>query len=225
MDRTYEMGDYRFGALGAGWNHFELLKFKFLCVMQIVSIMIGLALLLVPSGAIAAPVDTACSYVGGCGPINVLFNAIPLIGNMLVAVGAGLAVLFVVVGGALMLISAGDEGQVQKGKMSITYALVGLGLVLVSQSVVAFIAGRFGGLATSTDPVFAAMNFAVSAMVTVFNAIFALMMVIAGFRMAFARGNSDEFTKARGMIIWAIAGTVVVNVANSLISAVMNLPL
>ncbi|MBU0767014.1 hypothetical protein KKF55_04520 [Patescibacteria group bacterium] len=197
--------------------------------MKLTSFSIGFAVSLVPSIAFAAgPTDVAlaCRYVGiGCTNTNALAMAVPLIGNTLVAVAAGLSVLFVVVGGALMLISAGDEGQVQKGKMSIVYALVGLGIALVSQSFTKFIAMQFGGLMGTSDPVFVFMGLAVGAMVTIFNAVFVLMMVGAGFRMAFARGSSDEFTKARGMLIWAVAGAIVVNVAYSLVSAVMSLSL
>ncbi|MCF7844682.1 MAG: hypothetical protein K9M03_02530 [Kiritimatiellales bacterium] len=192
--------------------------------MNCIYFFVGLVASSVSATALAAGSDTACAFVGDCGPVNALGSAIAPIGNMLVAIAAGLSVLFVVVGGALMLISAGDEGQVQKGKMSIVYSLVGLGIVLISQSFIAFIGAQFGGLMGSADPVFDFMKFAVRAMVVTFNAVFLLMMIGAGFRMAFARGSSDEFTKARGMLIWAVAGAITVNIASALVNAVMTLP-
>ncbi|MBU2213154.1 hypothetical protein KKC44_04165 [Patescibacteria group bacterium] len=191
---------------------------------KLIQLLFGILLSCVPA-AVSAQMANPCAYVGGCGPANVLALAVGPVANLLVSVAAGLSVVFVVVGGALMLTSLGEEGQIQKGKMSIVYALVGLGITLLAQSIAAFVGTQFGGLMGSSDPVFHLMGYAVNAMVILFNAVFALMMVASGFRMAFARGSSDEFTKARGIIIWAVVGAIVVNVAQALVVSVMNLPL
>ncbi|MBU0458757.1 hypothetical protein KJ652_01650 [Patescibacteria group bacterium] len=171
----------------------------------------------------------ACDFLSNCGADNVLATAIPVIANLLISVSAGASVLFVVVGAFLMLLSMGEEGQISKGKMSIIYALIGLCITLMSQVIVRFVATKFMGLSYgSTDPdpqpIFDFMTLAVSAMVVIFNSVFALMLVYAGFRMAFARGNADEFNKSRGILIWAIVAAVIVNVAYPLVNAVLNIP-
>jgi len=172
----------------------------------------------------AAQVTDPCTFLGSwCGAANVPQNAIPVIANLFIGVAAGTSVMFVIVGGFLMLISLGEEGNVQKGKMAIVYALIGLAITLLAQAIVAFIGERFGTLYLSTDPILDFMTFAVGAMVIIFNSVFVLMMVLAGFRMVFARGNADEFCKSRNMLIWAAIGAMFVNIANALVSTVLNI--
>ncbi len=175
----------------------------------------------------AMPGANPCTFIGGCTPTNVVANAIPFIANLFIAVAAGAAVLFVVVGAFLMVIGFGDEGSIAKGKHAIVYALVGFGLVLLAQTIVAYLASAdmFGGLFMTPEPIFEFMRIAVRAMMVIFNAVFAVVMVLAGYRMAFARGSADEFNSAKSMLIWAVVGAVVINVAHALVNAVLALPL
>ena len=194
---------------------------------KLISILIGTRVLFIPTASAACFVPAAdpCRLIGGCVCRNDVFNAIPLIVDTLVAVAAGVSIMFIIVGAYQLLISAGEEGAIGKGKMSIIFALVGLGITMVSQTIVAFAIAQFGGLQTSGDPIFAFMGLAVRAMTGTFNAVFVIMMIFGGFKMAFARGNADEFSKARGILIWACVGAICVNVARALVNAVMNLPI
>jgi hypothetical protein len=187
----------------------------------------GAVAIAVPSAGFAQGVDLVCAMFedGVCAADNVLMALVPLIAALFAAIAGGASVLFVVVGGGLMLISAGDESQVTRGKMSIIYALIGLAITLLAQSIVAFFTAQFGSLHMSANPVVQFTALGVGAIVFLFNSVFALMAIAAGFRAAFARGNADEFNKARAMITWAIVGAVIVNIARSLVAAVLNLPL
>ena len=194
---------------------------------KLITLIIGARALLIPVSATACNVPAAdpCRLIGGCTCQNEAINAIPLIVDTLVAVAAGVSVMFIIVGAYQLLISTGEEGAIGKGKMSIIFALVGLGLTMVSQTIVAFAIAQFGGLQTSGDPIFSFMGLAVRAMTGTFNAVFVIMMIFGGFRMAYARGNADEFSKARGILIWACIGAICVNVARAMVNAVMNLPI
>ena len=189
----------------------------------LIPLLIGARALIIPTSA-AARVDP-CGLIGGCAIQNEALNAVPLIVDTMVAIAAGVSVMFIIVGAYQLLISSGEEGAIGKGKMSIIFALVGLGLTMVSQTIVAFAIAQFGGLQTSGDPIFSFMGLAVRAMTGPFNAVFVIMMIFGGFKMAFARGSADEFSKARGILIWACIGAICVNVARAMVNAVMNLPI
>lgn len=180
-----------------------------------------IGLIAIPEIALMQDVDP-CEFIsGGCPASNVPAEAIPVIANLFIGVAAGASMMFVIVGGFLMLVSLGEEGNVQKGKMAVIYALVGLAITLLAQSIVAFVGTRFIGLSVAADPFITFMASAVASMIIVFNSVFILMMVLAGFRMAFARGNADEFNKAKGMLIWAAIGAIIVNVARALVATVL----
>ncbi len=177
------------------------------------------------AGILSSPTDPCTFFSSGdCGPGNALVVSIPYIISFLFAFAAGASVLFVVVGASLMLIGMGEEGQVSKGKTAVIYALIGLAITMIAKSVVAFFIYKFNILVASADPIFDFMGIAVTAMVNVFTAVFVLIIMYAGFRMAFARGSTEEFNKAKNMLVWGIVAAVVINVAHALVNAVMQIP-
>lgn len=60
-----------------------------------------------------------------------------------------LAVVFVVIGGIRILSAGGNQEQVQAGKKTIIYALVGLVVVFFARVMVNFITGEFGTAVTN----------------------------------------------------------------------------
>lgn len=155
---------------------------------------------------------------------NVLARFIPAIGRVWVSAAAGLAVIGVIVGGGKMMLNFGDESKIQQGKQAIVYSLLGFIIVLASQSIVAFVAFRTVE-ARGDEPLFDFMTAVVGAMLSVFNVAFVLMIILAGYRMVVGYGQSDEFNKARTMVIWAIGGAIAVNAAHAVVRVLLNLGL
>lgn len=56
--------------------------------------------------------------------------------NWLLGITSAVVIIFLVYGGIMYITSSGDENQIEKSKKIITYAIIGLFLVLVSYSVV-----------------------------------------------------------------------------------------
>ncbi len=52
------------------------------------------------------------------------------------------------------------------------------------------------------------------------NAIFLLMIVLAGLKMVYAQGKADEYNAGKKMLTWAVIGAVIVNLASALVYAV-----
>ena len=56
--------------------------------------------------------------------------------DWLLGIVAGLAILFIIVGGIYYMTAAGDEQRMTTGKTIITYAVIGLVFVVISYSIV-----------------------------------------------------------------------------------------
>lgn len=73
---------------------------------------------------------------------NLQDGAKNIINTMLYIVGIG-AVIMIIYGGIIYVISAGDSGRVSKAKNTIMYAIVGLIVALLAYAIVNFVITRF----------------------------------------------------------------------------------
>lgn len=191
-------------------------------------LVIAIALLL-PSLAAAQPPQPGvdpCGSIGGCSTNaeGIIAVASQNTAALLVAIAAGASVLFVVYGGFQMLISFGDESAVTKGRNAVLFALGGFALTLSAQAIVSFVISRAfqADLQNAADnPGLAVMAAAVGLMMSVFNIVFVIIALGAGFRMVLGHGQSDEFNKARTTLIYAVIGAIVINVARALVNVVL----
>ncbi|MDD5041540.1 MAG: hypothetical protein PHX87_04285 [Candidatus Peribacteraceae bacterium] len=182
--------------------------------------------LLATTALAAAPAQDPCVGVpGGCAPVNMITPLIPVIGSLLVGLAGGGAVLFVVIGGIQMILSAGDDGAGNKGKMSMIYALGGFMLALASQAIVTFVHTRVSPLAGASTPHLDFMAVAVSAVLSLLNVAFIGIVIYAAILLVIAWGKQDAYHKSMNMILWAIIGTLIINAANAIVHAVLNLGL
>lgn len=56
--------------------------------------------------------------------------------NWILGVTAGIVILFLIIGGIYYITAAGDQKQIEEAKKIITYAVIGLVVILVSYSIV-----------------------------------------------------------------------------------------
>lgn len=168
-----------------------------------------------------------CDFVNGeCVPRNTILGGLPALSDLVLAWAGGAAVLFVIVGGARMLLSFGDDAQITKGRTGVITALVGLALVLGAQVLVSFVGLNVATVAgDSSDPVLSTIGVVIDRGLSLLNIVVVFAIVVAGFRMIFAAGQEDQFTKTRTMLIYIVVGTVIINLAASLVRAVLSLGL
>ncbi len=180
--------------------------------------------------AVAYPGAEPCTYIGGthCGTSTpgvelVVNNAFVKIAEFLAVGGGGLAVLYTAVGGLQMMYSNGDEGKFTRGRTSMTWALIGFGLVLGSQMIVNFIYDRASVAAGSPTPLLDLMRSIVDTILMLMNVLFVIIIMAAGVKAIISRGKPEEFTTAKRAVGFAIAGALVVNLARALANAVFNI--
>lgn len=168
-------------------------------------------------------VAAQCPFVGiACDPTSNLSIFIYNIAFILVEIVSGLSVLFVVIGGAHMLMNFGDDSIITKGKKSIFYALGGFALALSSQAIVSFVVAHTMTI-SPTSPHLEIMRVMVSAMLFIFNGVFALMMLFYGFKLVLARGQQSELDTVKKGLTWTVFGALAVNLSYALVEATVNL--
>lgn len=64
---------------------------------------------------------------------------LPTITTIVVSASAGAAVLFIIIGSIQMLTAYGNDEKISKGKQTITYAIVGLVIAILSYAIVTII--------------------------------------------------------------------------------------
>ncbi len=175
--------------------------------------------------------DVICTGLPGCGqgPENTLLTRVlPAAVFIMIQLVAGGSVVFIMINGVKMLLSAGDDGKAQAARKGIMSAIGGLGLAIVSATAVSFITTENYGQANPQNFLFGpggVLDSVVRLILTLFNVGFVIMVLYAGFKMALASGSGDEFKKGGQIIRWAIVGAVVVNLARAIVQAFLTLDL
>ncbi len=203
---------------------------------SLTAVLLGIGLPLIAVAQVVPVV--VCSGLAGCGqPVeNTLFNNIlPSLIALGIRVASGGCVIFIVISGVKMLLSAGDEGKATAARNGIFYALGGLAACLAAATLVGFvITGEYGqctenqAACAQRDLIFGSAGLlpsVLSIILTLFNVGFVVMVMIAGVRMVLAGGSPDEFKKGGEVIKWAIVGAIVVNLARMIVAAFLNLDL
>ncbi|GAB4143623.1 MAG: hypothetical protein OHK0017_01240 [Patescibacteria group bacterium] len=119
-------------------------------VMVVASGFIGLFQPTTVLSAIEAKPDNVCNFggqstcLGGTtsfanGGTDTVAKLTIAIVNWLIYIGAALAVFFIVWGGYTMMSANGDDSKVKNGKQTVTYAVIGLVVCLLSYSIVSLV--------------------------------------------------------------------------------------
>jgi hypothetical protein len=88
----------------------------------------------IPANSIGLPTTTPTL---GDGIAHFLEAAMGLIG--------GLAVIFLIFGGGLMVMSAGNPARFERGRETVLYAVIGIIVAIGAYAIVAFVAGAVNG--------------------------------------------------------------------------------
>lgn len=197
--------------------------------MQHLFAMLGIWLA-APKGVVLAqalpPASEICNpLIYGCGgaAANVLSANAPEFLLWMLHIAAAICLAVIVWSGFGMFLSLGDEGHISKNRMNVLWALIGLVLVLSAQVIVGAVGTTNFGQTTGEPLLLLAGVFRVfiASIRMILNITFVIVAVIAGIRMVYAQGKQDEFTKGKTMLIGAISGALIVNLATALIRAVL----
>ena len=125
----------------------------------------------------------------------------------------GIAILWIVVSGIQMIFAQGDETKLTEQKNSITYALIGLVIILLIERAIALLYGVPGsevGLSTTNEGLSTEVLGLVSFIKAIIGAAAVLMIIISGYEIISAEGEEEKITTQKKGILWIIVGIVVI---------------
>lgn len=149
---------------------------------------------------------------------NPLPAFITVIAAVLVEIVSGLSVLFVVIGGALLLLNMGNESQAEKGKKAVLYSLIGYAIALSSQTIISFVVARSGDVDPNA-PHLGIMRTVLESTVMIFNVVFALVVVFFGYKLVIARGQQSDLDTTKKGLVWTVSGALLINLSYALVRA------
>jgi hypothetical protein len=125
----------------------------------------------------------------------------------------GIAILWIVVSGIQMIFAQGDETKLTEQKNSITYALIGLVIILLIERGITLLYGVPGvvrGLSTTNE----GLNTEILGLVSFIKAIIGvaamLMIIISGYQIISAEGEEEKITTQKKGILWVVIGIAVI---------------
>ncbi len=190
---------------------------------------IASGLLLPEIVAAATPIYINCTGLAGCTRAgfvpftNYLGRALTLLFVELLVYVERLGILFIMVGGAYILLSAGNEERVTKGKQTLTWAVIGIFIANSTQVLV-------GIIRTTVDTRIAGLDVIDSVIRTLTGSIFDLFYIsligvalFCGMRMVLSMGKEEEFAKARQGLMYAAIGAIVINLSGRIYIAILAL--
>lgn len=177
--------------------------------------------------ALAADSSVPCTYLAqGCDvSSDGILRIITVTGDALVTVIGAICVLFVIIGGMQMSFGGGDDGKIAKGRETALYAAGGLVIAMLSQTIIKYFVLRGEEIRDGPDGNFVlnAIAIAIEQLLLIFNVGITIVIVLAGFRYLFSRGADDKAQGALKMVVWAIAGGILVNMARIIAEYVINI--
>ncbi len=133
-----------------------------------------------------------------------------------------LGVLFIMIGGVYMVISAGDTEKVTKGKNTIIWAIIGIFVMQFAQTVIEFIIIPEVSPINFTQPDLLVQTLTLTIIEDILILMYIVLVVVAivsGMRMVLSIGKDEEFKKGKDGLLWAAIGAIVINLAQALANA------
>ncbi len=161
-----------------------------------------------------------CGNLPGCGsplapspPAEYFSSVLIRLATLFPAYAYSIGVLFIMIGGVYMLLSAGRDDWVSKGKTSITWAVIGIAATSFSQTIVGLLRDQLNDRVSGSDLVFSINNTLVSTIFDLLNISILGIGIYCGMWMVLSMGQQDQFNKARDAMFWCGVGAIVINLA------------
>ena len=137
--------------------------------------------------------------------------------SIIFGVAGYLAVLFVIYGGFLYMLSRGDPGQAAKGKKTITNAIIGIVICALASTIAGAINEVVVAARDSGDFFVSIANTAImwAGIVSV------IMIVVGGIYYTSSNGEANKIVQAKNSIMFAIIGLVITIVAAAIVNTVL----
>jgi len=171
-----------------------------------------LAILLAVLVLQAVPVLAASIEFGNPIKANNLGDVLLNIMNYLKKIAGSIALIFIIIGGIMYIVSAGDKERMERAKNTLIYALAGFAIVVASSTFVSEIQNVLGGAVTSTSgPTLAqiALN-VVKLLLSIVGSLAIISIIVGAIWMFSAAGDKERYELGKKTVIYSIIGVTIV---------------
>ncbi len=176
-------------------------------IAKISFIIISLGFLLISSSVFAQKLDDPIGLSGN----NPIPQFITRISGYVFAIAGPLAILMGIWAAVLFITAAGDPGKVKQGKATLTWAVIGLAVVLLANSMVNIVQTKIGETGNTPEGVIKVLT---NYLPTIGGPLAIVIFVIGAF--LYATGNPQNISKANQIFIWTSVGLVLLIAAASI---------
>jgi hypothetical protein len=153
----------------------------------------------------------------GLSSTNPIPQFITRISGYIFAIASPLAILMGIWAAILFISAGGDPGKVKQGKDTLTWAVVGLAVVLLANSLVNIVQTKIGETGNTPEGVIKVLT---NYLPTIGGPLAIVMFIIGA--LLYATGNPKNITKANQIFIWTSVGLVLLILAASIGTIVRN---
>lgn len=148
---------------------------------------------------------------------NPIPQFITRISGYIFAIASPLAILMGIWAAILFISAGGDPGKVKQGKDTLTWAVVGLAVVLLANSLVNIVQTKIGETGNTPEGVIKVLT---NYLPTIGGPLAIVMFIIGA--LLYTTGNPKNITKANQIFIWTSVGLVLLILAASIGTIVRN---
>jgi type IV secretory pathway VirB2 component (pilin) len=130
------------------------------------------------------------------------------ISTYLESIAGVIAVIFIVIGGIMYMLSGGNKDMMERGKKTVIYALAGLAIVVGASTFLTEIKAVIGGGGSSGGLVQIA-NRVLSLLLSIVGFLAIIAIVIGAIWMFTGAGDEDRYELGKKTVVYAIIGTAV----------------
>ena len=133
--------------------------------------------------------------------------------NYLKSIAGALAVLFIIVGGVMYMISGGNKEMAERAKKTVLYALVGLVIVLVAPTLYQEIKTLLGGGGMQSISALTLQQIVTNTLrllLSIAGFLVIIIMIIGAIWMFSAGGDEDRYETGKKTVTHAIIGIIII---------------
>lgn len=165
-----------------------------------------------------------CGNLPGCTsgftPFKQYFgNVLWVLGVRLDSYVYVLGALFIMIGGARILLSGGESEGITKGKNTIIWSIVGIFVATFTFDLLGFIKMEVSTRVSGLDLVFSVINTLTGSIFTLLYIALVGVALFSGMRMVLSFGKEDQFKKGQDGLFYAALGAIIIDLAQTIVAA------
>lgn len=173
-------------------------------ILKISFVLISLGALLISVPAFAQGLETpmkADSLTGALGSVS----------KWAFALASPLAILMAIWAAVLFITAGGDPGKIKQGRDALQWAVIGLAVVLLANSLVGIVQTKLGEADSNINSL---IDVVVNYLQLIGGPLAILMFLLGAF--LYSTGNPKNITKANQIFLWTSVGLVILLIATGI---------